>query len=210
MRGLQRGTFLALIVMMAATAAVADGEVEYQVEITNLTQGQVFTPVLVAAHEPSVQPFQAGTAASVELETLAESGDPGPLAALLLSLPEVFDGNVSDGVVPPGHTSTVRVRTRGKADHVSLLAMLVPTNDAFVALNTVPGPKGNKSIAYTAVVYDAGTEANSESCDTVPGPPPLRAPRAPVHGYCHSFRRFARYRPGRDRQEWLPEPQYHY
>jgi len=168
---------LALAAALLVPAAVAsrdssgDGGAEFEVRITNLTRGVVFTPVLVAAHEPSVQPFQAGTMASVELEILAEGGDPGPLAALLLTLPEVFDGHVSDGPVPPGETATVRVRTRGQADHVSLLAMLVPTNDGFVALNTVPGPKGNKSSMFTAVAYDAGTEANSETCDTIPGPP---------------------------------------
>jgi len=162
---------LSLLIGTLIVPAVFAGPAEFEVKITNLTQAQVFTPVLVAAHDPSVRPFAPGTEAGVELETLAEGGNPEPLAALLMSLPEVFDGNVSDGPVPPGHTATIRVRTRGKADHVSLLAMLVPTNDAFVALNTVPGPKGNASSMFAAVAYDAGTEANTESCATVPGPP---------------------------------------
>lgn len=171
---MKRNTVLMSLVlgtMLLAPTIGAEAGAEFEIKITNLTRNQVFTPVLAAVHEPGVQPFQPGMSASVELEMLAEGGDPAPLAALLLLLPEVFDGNVSDGPVPPGQTATIRVRTQGSADHVSVMAMLVPTNDAFVALNTVPGPKGNKSSMFTALAWDAGTEANSESCSAIPGPP---------------------------------------
>jgi hypothetical protein len=159
-----------LAALCLAPAVLADGA-EYEVTITNITPGQVFTPLLVAAHQNDVQPFVPGQPALVELEILAESGNPAPLAALLGSLPQVGDANIADGVLPPGQSTAVRVRAEAGKDHISVLAMLVPTNDAFIGLNTVPAPKGNKSAMYTAIAWDAGTELDDERCESIPGPP---------------------------------------
>ena len=50
--------------------------------------------------------------------------------------------------------------------------MLVNTNDAFTALNA--WPVGEMSVGdvmtVNAIAYDAGTEADSESAATIPGP----------------------------------------
>jgi hypothetical protein len=49
--------------------------------------------------------------------------------------------------------------------------MLIPTNDAFVALNAVQLPyPGWPTQTYTAVAYDAGSEVNDELCSSTPGP----------------------------------------
>ena len=64
-----------------AGAALADNGNTYEVTVTNITQGQVFTPLLVVAHQPGVGLFELGSAASAELEELAEMGNTGPLAA---------------------------------------------------------------------------------------------------------------------------------
>ena len=116
---------VALLALCVGPVAASDGGAEYDVTVTNLTAGQVFTPILVATHRPDVRPFVAGQPASVELEMLAEGGDTGPLAAVLRTLPQVEDVTDSGAPVPPGQSVTVRVHTRGRADHVSLLAMLV-------------------------------------------------------------------------------------
>jgi len=47
--------------------------------------------------------------------------------------------------------------------------MLVPTNDAFMAVNGIPLPKGKRTQRVTALGYDAGTETNDESCLSIPG-----------------------------------------
>ena len=53
--------------------------------------------------------------------------------------------------------------------HVTALAMLIPTNDAFFALNAVELPqKGTDT--YFSVAYDAGSELNDEQCAHIPGP----------------------------------------
>ena len=48
--------------------------------------------------------------------------------------------------------------------------MLIPTNDAFVALNGVPLPRGYDKVTMTAVAYDSGSERNDELCASIPGP----------------------------------------
>ena len=151
--------------------ALAEDQATSEVTITNLTRGQVFTPILVVSHDRSVRLFTPGEAASPELAELAESGSPDPLSDLLETLPGVKDVTAAGGVLLPGDSLTLTVATQGRFNRVSLAAMLVPTNDAFVALNSVRGPRGDKSKAYHAIVYDAGSEANDELCDSIPGPP---------------------------------------
>jgi hypothetical protein len=48
--------------------------------------------------------------------------------------------------------------------------MLVTTNDAFFALNGAEVPLV-RSFEYASPAYDAGSEANNESCAFIPGPP---------------------------------------
>ena len=50
--------------------------------------------------------------------------------------------------------------------------MLLPTNDGVFSLNSVEGPFGSsqKEITRYSVAYDAGSELNSETCATIPGP----------------------------------------
>ena len=49
--------------------------------------------------------------------------------------------------------------------------MLVTTNDAFFAVNGVARPFRRQPGTHYAAAYDAGSEANNESCDFIPGPP---------------------------------------
>ena len=52
---------------------------------------------------------------------------------------------------------------------MSLVGMLANTNDAFYALQGVAGPSAG-AVTYYAVAWDAGSEANNEVCQFVPGP----------------------------------------
>ena len=148
----------------------------YEVTITNLTRGQRFTPVLVASHKEGVKLFELGAAASSQLRTLAEEGDVGPLSMLLAADPNVGDVKNSPppppptNLIAPGASVTVEVNAGGQFDHFSVAAMLIPTNDAFFAVNGMPGPKGNDTITYLVPAYDAGTERNDELCGSIPGP----------------------------------------
>ena len=140
----------------------------YEVTITNITRGAFFTPVLVASHRSGVNLFTLGQAASAELATLAEAGDVAPLEQVLRANNRVIDVANSSGLLEPGRSVTVRVAARG-ADQISLAAMILPTNDGFIALDGVPAPFYGAA-NYLALGYDAGSEPNDERCASIPGP----------------------------------------
>ena len=171
----------------------AQGELRFEVTITNLTAHQVFTPIMVASHRKGLQLFTLGQPAGVELEILAEAGDTGPLSAALAARPEVL-AVTTGGPLPAGQSQTIFVQTRGGFDHVSVAAMLVPTNDAFFAVNGIEGPEGNQELTLFSVAYDAGTEANDELCAHIPGPPGVctgeafNPSRAGAEGFVHVHR----------------------
>lgn len=143
---------------------------DFEVTITNLTSGQQFTPILVASHKAGVQLFKLGQPASPELATLAEDGNTEPLTNLLTATPGVLDVTKSSGLLNPGASVTVKVKTRGDFNRLSVASMLIPTNDAFFALNGVKGPWNHEVATHTSVAYDAGSERNDELCASIPGP----------------------------------------
>ena len=160
-----------LVAGFTAGTGDADEEGHFAVTVTNLTRGQVFTPILVASHAAGVMLYELGQPASVPLEHLAEAGDTGPLKQMLSSMREVLDVTDSGAPLPPGHSVTIKVQTRGEFDHVSVASMLVPTNDAFFAVNDAEGPEGERTITLYSPAYKAGTEAADELCIHIPGPP---------------------------------------
>jgi hypothetical protein len=163
-------SLIALPLLTAQTVSAQDGP-QYEVTVTNLTPGQTFTPILVASHKAGVSLFTLGEPASVEMETVAEGGDTGPLAALLSGMPEVLDVTTGSDPLPPGQSQTFTVRTQGQFDRISATAMLVPTNDGFFAINGAKGPRGQKTSTLFSSAYDAGGEVNDELCIHIPGPP---------------------------------------
>lgn len=142
--------------------------------ITNLTQGQSFTPRLVVVHDNSTNLFTAGQAASAELEALAEQGDTAPFTTFLGGGNTATDEpNVRTfgGLVNPASSRAYSTFTvSDNLTHLSLLSMLVPTNDAFVGLDAweIPTTPGTYTININA--YDAGTEANDEIAANMPNP----------------------------------------
>ncbi len=161
---------LGVIVAALVVSPLNAGAASFEVTITNITRGQRFTPILVASHKARVRLFELGQPASPQLAVLAEEGNVAPLDDLLSSMPEVLDTANSDGLLNPGASVTVTVKTQGDFNHVSVASMLIPTNDAFFALNGVAGPRGPDAVSYTSVAYDAGSERNDELCASIPGP----------------------------------------
>ena len=140
------------------------------VSITNLMNGMNLTPALVAAHPSGTSLFAVGTAASPELEALAEGGATGGLETILDATTAVRGSTA--GLTAPGVTAAdVMLNTDATPTNTSLtiLAMLVPTNDAFIALN-IDIPTADGTYTYHINVYDAGTEANDELAANMPDP----------------------------------------
>jgi len=154
----------AALFSVAGTAAAA----RWQVEITNVTPGQSFTPILAATHYGEVKLFELGTPASEELAILAEAGDTGPLSEKLEARRSVTSVQTLEGLLGPGQTAEIKIEAR-PGQRLSLAAMLVPTNDTFFAVDGVFLPlHGETSIQ--ALGYDAGSEANDQNCANMPGP----------------------------------------
>jgi hypothetical protein len=94
------------------------------------------------------------------------------MAAALADNPKVLDVVQGDQMILPGESYSVEVKASGDRGRLSLAGMFVTTNDAFYGLDSLPlfgdGPK--RRMVY-GTVYDAGSEANNEDCDFIPGPP---------------------------------------
>ena len=149
---------------------VAASAATFEVTVINITRGQQFTPILIASHRAGVRLFELGQPASSQLATLAEDGDVAPLTTLLTLSPDVLEVVDSGALLEPGASVTVRVQTRGDFNFVSMASMLIPTNDGFVALNGVAGPRGPEAVTHFSPAYDAGSERNDELCASIPGP----------------------------------------
>lgn len=162
-------TCAVLIFAMAAIPAQAQLFKNYEVTITNMTEAQAFTPFILASHMPSMTLFTPGEEASVELATLAEGGDVGPMADLLASFPgAVLDVVTTEGLLLPGESVSVEIAGDTLRRRLSFAAMLIPTNDTFVGLNSMVLPNRRNDALVPA--YDAGSEPNDELCANIPGP----------------------------------------
>jgi hypothetical protein len=178
--------YKALIVgsLLVSATAFADGYYfgnkyskarDYAVTITNITSGQSFTPVIVATHTSAVNFFELGTAPSQDLADLAEGGDTSGLQMTLDSMTGDVMATVTSGITPdgnplidPGESVTIMISGSRKFDRLSLAGMLLPTNDSFVAVDSMSLPY--RSSESLALAYDAGSEQNDELCASIPGP----------------------------------------
>lgn len=150
----------ALIVSGIMSQTVAAAQLEISVQ--NLTHGNQFTPILIAAHDGDSHLFQAGEMATPALQKMAEGGDIADLAAAVTGAGGVTSENPAGGLLFPGaHVDSIMLDTLTMT-HLSVTAMLLPTNDAFVGLDAweIPTEAGTYTLNLNA--YDAGTEANDE------------------------------------------------
>ena len=155
----------------AGDVALAQEAGMYMVKITNLTPGQTFTPILAATHNGSASIFLPGTQASPELATLAEEGNFMPLKMALEGMSSVMAVQNTVGLTTPAVTRDIMIMGGGGYDRLSLVSMLIPTNDAFFGVDTMLPYDGGTKVVY-GYAYDAGTEMNDESCASIPGPHP--------------------------------------
>lgn len=151
---------LAVIAAVAAAGAQAD---TVTVTVSNLTQGLYFTPVLVAAHPSSADVFEAGTLASANLQAMAEGGSIAGLSADMGSVGAVVVENPAGGLLAPGSSATAVLQAvdLNALSRLSVVAMMLPTNDAFIGLDSLV-LAADSSTTLNINAYDAGTEINNE------------------------------------------------
>lgn len=163
---------LAVLMLTAFFTPVLAGEdAIFEVTITNLTPGQIISPPVVVSHDSSFSLFQPGEMASPALAAMAEDAMVDLLISQLMEDPAVNDVEQADDGIGPGGSMTVQIAAGGSARRISVVGMLVTTNDTFFAARGIPVPRGRTSTSVMAPGYDAGSEENNESCDYIPGPP---------------------------------------
>ena len=177
-----------LLTIMVFVSAIANAKgAEYKITIQNLTKGQPITPAVAVAHKPGFKIFSLGEKVSDGLAAQAKDGMTDLLVTELNSQKRVSSLATGDGVVLPGQTTSLTLTADSKS-LLSLTAMLARTNDALVAGRNfrLPRRKG-VSVSYALRVYDAGAEANTESCEHIPAPPCGNPGQGPAgEGFLHS------------------------
>jgi len=159
-------TKIALSSALLLSSSLVASDIE--VKITNLTKGISFTPLLVSAHNASVKLFMGGTPASANLKAMAEGGDISGLVSDLNATNADIVQDPAAGLLAAGATTTAELNTTTGNDYLSVVAMMLPTNDGFIGLNGIKIPTTAGTYRYTLNAYDAGTEANDELASHIP------------------------------------------
>lgn len=176
---MNKSTLLCLMLAGVANANIASAA-DFDVSIQNISRGLYFTPQLVVAHPDSMQVFTVNTAASPELQSMAEGGS---LAGLEMAMTSAGATQGStEGLLAAGMSSTVSLNTDNATANteLSVVGMILPSNDGFIGLNSITIPTEAGTYTYNVNAYDAGTEANDELRGSgapgmagMPVPPPL-------------------------------------
>jgi hypothetical protein len=182
-----RRILLALLTAFAAAAlltgsATADDDDDggsaktWRVTVANLTPpgpggpgSQPLSPPLFVIHSGKADVWSVGDIASHGLAAIAEDANNSVLESALPGLDgvkTVLTG--AGGPIPSGQSRTFMVETIGRFNRLSLVTMLVNTNDAFTGLDSLR-LRGHGSTHMTAA-YDAGSERNNELESHIPGP----------------------------------------
>ncbi len=152
-----------LLAFALSTAAINSASAQdLSISITNLTHGSHFTPLLVSAHPASSHLFEAGTAASANLQAMAEGGDTSGLITDLNGISADVTNNPAGGLTAPGQTVSFDMMTASANTNLSVVAMVLPTNDGFVGLDSMPIPTAAGTYTWYLNAWDAGTEVNDE------------------------------------------------
>lgn len=141
----------------------------YRAVIENTNTGQNFSPPVLILHSAGFSLFEPGEPASEALWRLAEDGAVKGFLDLRGTEPEIIDV-VTGPSVHRRNAPIADIAFEAPADALlSLATMLTVTNDGFAALRAVPLPdRAGASVTLELAAFDAGSEANSESCDHVP------------------------------------------
>ncbi len=141
------------------------------ISFRNTSESQPMTPPVVALHnaptaENGIRLFEVGQPAIDQIIEIAENGNNDPLVALALA--QVEAGTVSAagvaapepaGALGPGATSSITLDLETPDQVLSVVSMVVCTNDGFSGIDSRP-LSADASETFTAPVYDAGSETN--------------------------------------------------
>lgn len=159
--------------LSACSDSDSSKKVSYRMTVTNLTNDQPLSPPAVVLHTAGYRAWELGTGASEGLEMLAEGGEVATFLDAADSDMAVVATAAGMAAIAPGGSMSVEMEISAQTDlRVSFAAMLVNTNDAFTGIvDTAIGDLARDgSLSVFTAAYDAGTEVNSETADSIPGP----------------------------------------
>lgn len=148
---------------------------QYEINIHNATNNQPLSPIAIVAHTSMHTPWQVGMPASSGLEWLAESGMATTWMDEISSAlgDNLLWSDMGDGALMPGLSQSFNLTVESsEAPYITLASMLINTNDAFTGTQNMminDLSMGETSTMYLPI-YDAGTEANTETAGSIPGP----------------------------------------
>lgn len=145
---------------LAVTPVMAQN---FSVKVTNLSNGIHFTPLLITAHTSATRVFEVATSASTNLQAMAEGGDISGLVSDMDAAAADTVANPAAGILAPGAVASADFANADDNNtRLSIVAMLLPTNDGFVGLDSLEIPTTAGTYTYYLDAYDAGTETNDE------------------------------------------------
>lgn len=154
-------------------AAPPAREGSYRVTVTNLTGNQPLSPLGAVIHFAGYTGWEIGSATSAGLERLAEGGDPTDFLTEASGNADVLATGSGSGIIGPGANDNISITTTQSPNlRLTSATMLVNTNDAFTGIAGLS--IGDLSVGESKTIYahpyDAGTEENTETASTIPGP----------------------------------------
>ncbi len=149
-------------------------DAQFEITTTNLTNAQIMSPVAVIMHRSGFNNFIDGQPASVAVEVLAEGGDNGQVLSEAAAAEQYIVSGSAGPVLPNsiGDSLTLDVPAAELSNlRLSVMSMLIRTNDAFTGLNAsdISNMEVGSSRTFTAPTWDAGTELDDEAGVNIPG-----------------------------------------
>ena len=160
----------------AGVTAAAPGTIT--VTLTNTAEFQPMTPPVVVLHnapgaENGIRIFEVGQPAIRQLVSIAEDGDVDPMVELAglqqqMGAASAFAIGLADpnnpGPLLPGETATVNLDLELENQVMTIISMVVCTNDGFTGVDSHTLP-ATGSETFSAPIYDAGSETNVLTLD---------------------------------------------
>ncbi len=153
----------------------SDMVAEFEITLENMApatgpgSSQPFSPPVIATHTPLYHVFTLGQYASEGVSRVAEDAESAILVDALQNSKFVHAVQVGGGVILPGQSATYTVMTKLPFKKISIVSMLVNTNDTFTGIDAAALPLHGTRVFYLKA-YDAGTEKNTELKANIPGP----------------------------------------
>jgi hypothetical protein len=162
--------------LTGSAGADDDDEKVWRVTIRNLTPAgpgapgsQPLSPPLFVVHSGRVDVWSVGGIASHPVAAIAEDALNTPAESALAQLrgvDDVFTG--AGGPIASGTKRSYLVEAEDGFDRLSVVTMLVNTNDGFTGLDSFR-LRGDGAVLHK-MAYDAGSERNNELAAFIPGP----------------------------------------